>query len=296
MEIAFHDLKCWTSLRGWVPDKILFADLPAMALRKDLIRKGMACQVQYVTGDEMRRFPSRVEDVVLSDPPLIVLGYPGEVRRQRLRTELRLSTFFRGMIRACGGEATRATVVNLSRGGCLIETDGVVPAPGSQVTLGAILPNHLPFANVACVVRRVQPPAQAGLSFGALSEDQERVLEQYLRGPARRGSRHRPDEGDRRGIVGDLAALPLLDLAHLVVASTRGYLLDVWEEPRTGRLFFDGGLLLHASVGALRGTPAFLELLRWKRGQFFLSVPGESPHRNVSCGWEEVLRQVSTAA
>jgi c-di-GMP-binding flagellar brake protein YcgR len=293
LEMAFEGLKCWTSLRGWVPDKVLFVDLPQGARGRNLIRKGMACQIQFVMPDGILQFRSQVEELVLNEPPLMYLRYPRETRSQRLRSELRAKAHFRAVIRPPQGPAIHATVLNLSRGGCLVEADVRGLAIGSQVSFGAILAAHLLLVGVPCTVRRVEPSSRMGLAFGTLTEAQERALEQFLRRVAHPESPDTGNEGARRGMVGSLAAVSLLDTSQLVIASGRGYLLDVWDEPRSGRLCFDRGLLLHASVGALRGTSAFLEMLRWKKGQFFLSAVGDLPHRNVFCEWEDVMQQAA---
>jgi len=98
-----------------------------------------------------------------------------------------------------------------------------------------------------------------------------------------------------RGVVGDLGEVPLWNLVQLVAASGRGYVVHVWDEPRTGRLYFDRGDLIHASVGSLRGTMAFEEMMRWGRGQFCLSVAVEIPHRNVYADLEELAPQTPGA-
>ncbi|MGQ9656022.1 MAG: flagellar brake domain-containing protein, partial [Thermodesulfobacteriota bacterium] len=64
LEIDFERLKCWTTLRGWVPDKILLVDLPRMGRGGDLIRKGMECRIRYVVPDGIRVFNSRVQEIV----------------------------------------------------------------------------------------------------------------------------------------------------------------------------------------------------------------------------------------
>jgi c-di-GMP-binding flagellar brake protein YcgR len=289
LEIDFPGLKCWTTLRGWVPDKILFADLPRAARRGKLIQKGMECQVQYVVSEGIRVFRSRVEEVILSDPSFIHLRYPREVRKQRLRSDLRVRTYFHGVIWNAGGQADRATVLDISRRGCLLENDGIGLGIGEEISLGAILPNHALFAAVPSVVRRLQEPSQRGLEFSELTAEQERNLDLFLRESQRHESFPIKEEGGSRD-VGDFEKLALPLLCQLIAASGRCYRADVWDEPRTGSLYFDHGMLIHASVASLRGGPAFQEMLLWGRGQFCLSIPGELPHKNVFEGLEEFLR------
>ncbi len=290
LEIDLPGLKCWTTLRGWVPDKILFVDLPRAARRGKLIQKGTECQVQYVVPEGIRVFRSRVEDVILSDPSVIHLRYPQEVRKQRLRSELRVRTFFHAIIWNREGRDVGVAVLDINRRGCLLETDGMKLSMGEEIVLGAILPNHTLFANVSCVVRRVQEPFQGGLEFGELTVEQGRSLELFLRNSQRSEPWRIREEGGSRD-VGDLQKLPLPLLSQLIAASGGCYRADVWDEPRTGKLYFDRGTLIHASVGSLRGGPAFQELVRWGRGQFCLSVPAELPHKNVMEGLEELLRE-----
>jgi len=137
-------------------------------------------------------------------------------------------------------------------------------------------------------VRRLQDDTLIGLEFGELSEEQEQNLELCLS----LASRAQPEEQWESGgqaVIGDLGSLSLKVLVQLVGASGRPYELEVWDEPRTGKLYFDHGLLLHASVGSLKGEQAFYEMVRWAKGQFCLSPAREIPHRNVFHELAELL-------
>jgi c-di-GMP-binding flagellar brake protein YcgR len=281
LELDFDTLKCWTSLRGWVPDKIIFVDLPQNARRRDLIMQGMGCLVRYADQAGISTFRSKVERVVLGDPPLIYLSYPEDIQRQRLRSELRLKTFFHVRIWIETGASGQATVMDISRGGCLVGTQEFSLNKGDVVILGGILPNLSLFVDVPCHVRRVTEPSQIGLEFGELNATQEMSLEGYLSTAHQKVSDRGRGTGASDSVVGSLQEVALDTLALSIAASGRGYLLDLWDEPRTGRLCFESGQLVHASVGSLRGAPAFLELMRWDKGQFCLSIPSEGPHRNV---------------
>jgi hypothetical protein len=249
----------------------------------------MECAVRFVVQDGVLDFQSRVEDVVLNDPALIYLRYPDGIRRQRFRGELRVDTRFDVQIWYSEGRNGRATVLNLSRGGCLLGTHGLILSAGSRLTLGCVLPNHQILMNVSCLACRIQGPELAGVEFEDLSEAQIRDLDHYMR-----AVRH-PHEHEEitlgRGFVGDLERMPLTVLAPSVAASGRPYVIHLWDEPRTGRLYFDRGELIHASVGAMKGGMALQEMARWVRGQFCLSVAEEIPHRNVSGPVGELVEQ-----
>lgn len=291
LEIDFERLKCWTTLRGWVPDKILLVDLPRVGRGGDLIRKGMECRIRYVVPDGIRFFSSRVQEIVYCDPPMIYFQYPAEISRKRLRSELRVKTHFHVWLARPQGEGNRAVVVDLSRRGCLVEAVGMKLELGEELVLGGILPNHVLFAKVPCVVRRLQDHCLIGLEFGELSEEQEQNLELCL-GVASRPQPEEQGESGGQAVIGDLQSLSLGVLAQLVGASGRAYELEVWDEPRTGKLYFDHGLLVHASVGSLKGEQAFYEMMRWAKGQFCLSPAREIPHRNVFHGLIELLSEV----
>jgi c-di-GMP-binding flagellar brake protein YcgR len=288
LEIDFGELKCWTTLRGWVPGKVLFVDLPRGGRRRNLIREGMACRVKLVVPQAIQEFTSCVEEVVRGDPGVFHLRYPDGVREQRLRAELRVSTSFHVLFWTRNGGGRRARVVNLSPGGCLLEISGAFPEPGSGLIVTGVLPTHQLLLNVAGTVRRVQKPGSIGVGFDSLTPEQKRYVESAVR-PGRRASGPEGEEEEAvRGEVGALKACPLEVLACVVAASGRGYEVDLWDEPRTGRLYFEEGQLVHARVGALAGLPAFQEAARWKRGQYCLTRARRIPHRNVSVGWEEL--------
>ncbi|MGH9324073.1 MAG: DUF4388 domain-containing protein [Vicinamibacteria bacterium] len=47
----------------------------------------------------------------------------------------------------------------------------------------------------------------------------------------------------------------------------------------TGSIFFDGGTVVHAELGASEGEEAFFELMRWKEGSFEF-LPGETSSKS----------------
>jgi len=281
LELDFQELKCWTTLRGWVPHRALLVDLPEPAGRKGLIQKGMPCTARWVENKEICSFRSQVVQLISGEASLICLAYPEEIQTQRLRSELRARTFFSVWITDASGKGAPATVMDLSRKGCLIESPEVSPELGETLVLWGVLPNGVLFLDVACRVRRVQPLSQLGLEFEGLNSDQERGLEDFLHSLPRSKTKPFALQEPGRKTIGDLSIVPLVYLSRAVGVSGKNYLIDVWDEPRTGKIYFHEGEVIHAVVGPLRGIPAFREMLRWKKGQFGLSVWKTPPPRNV---------------
>lgn len=108
------------------------------------------------------------------------------------------------------------------------------------------------------------------LDHPELSYHLTRVLSRYH---ARRNRRMAEELSG--GLSGTLKAMPLFELVQILNHTRKTGLLRLAREAESAVVYFHEGEARDASVGGLRGTPAFYALLAWENGRFAF----DSEHR-----------------
>jgi hypothetical protein len=75
-------------------------------------------------------------------------------------------------------------------------------------------------------------------------------------------------EARREGLTGKLEEFSLPDIVQILSLGLKTAKVEVDGEGGNGMLYIQSGNIVHAAAGKLRGPQAFLELMRWKKGQF----------------------------
>ncbi len=96
--------------------------------------------------------------------------------------------------------------------------------------------------------------------------------------------------GDDALISGSVKHLSLADLLQILALNSKDGVLMLREGPREGRIVFEGGSLVHAECGGVRGEKALYRMLGWSAATFRLvSRQGETPERTVLVPTSNVL-------
>ncbi|MEL7059953.1 MAG: response regulator [Acidobacteriota bacterium] len=80
---------------------------------------------------------------------------------------------------------------------------------------------------------------------------------------------------------GQLSLPVLSDLVQMLALSQRVAALRITQGEASGVMWFDRGELVHCEYGEIEGRPAFLELLRLKRGKFQMEYEEPAPKRTI---------------
>jgi DNA-binding NarL/FixJ family response regulator len=72
----------------------------------------------------------------------------------------------------------------------------------------------------------------------------------------------------RTGISGQLDTLPLPEIVQILTMGSKTACVTVSSRSGLGKLWFDGGALVHCRLGSHEGEPAFYEMMRWTGGEF----------------------------
>lgn len=90
-------------------------------------------------------------------------------------------------------------------------------------------------------------------------------------------------DASQRNFSGDLGEFSVIDLAQMLVQSRKtGELTLVQQDGRSGVLYLDKGLLVHALANGRSGRPALRELLGIRQGNFLFSYEIAAPERTIT--------------
>lgn len=98
----------------------------------------------------------------------------------------------------------------------------------------------------------------------------------------------RPISGGTQGFTGTIN-LHLNDLIQMVCLSRSDLTIRVKSTHGKGNILVKEGEIQHAGTDSLTGEAAFFEIMRWRDGQFEMSVAHEFCARSIHKPWEHLL-------
>lgn len=90
-------------------------------------------------------------------------------------------------------------------------------------------------------------------------------------------------------LEGNLKDLSLATLIQLNCGEQSTARLVLERDGQEGVVFFDGGSVIHASLGPLKGEEAIYELLRWSDARFHVESGKTTKERTVNANWNSLL-------
>jgi len=166
-----------------------------------------------------------------------------------------------------GGLQIDGRTRNLSASGALVSVDGAAVPEGENVSLTLTNPATGEAMQVeGTVVRRVAREdgdvTAVGVAFDPAAADRSQV-DHFV--DALQADQHRKRMGGISGEVGELGLASLLQMFGMCAPQGTLTLTKGAEE---AVLAFEGGLLRHAQMGAVRGTKALARMLVWTDARF----------------------------
>ena len=92
-----------------------------------------------------------------------------------------------------------------------------------------------------------------------------------------------------KGFSGAISVQSLPEVVQLYVLANTSGMLSVRNGARLGHLWFDRGLIVHATVGDLTGEDAFYEVMTWPTGEFSMGPLAPAPNRSIVADWQGLL-------
>lgn len=92
---------------------------------------------------------------------------------------------------------------------------------------------------------------------------------------------------------GKLEEMSLTDLVQLVCNERKTALIRLERGTASAEVWAEGGDLVHAVTGPLRGRPALFEAFGWETGRFELVLGRAAEERTLSQAWPELLLEAA---
>jgi hypothetical protein len=98
------------------------------------------------------------------------------------------------------------------------------------------------------------------------------------------------------GFKGNLAQLSLLDILRMLSSGHRSGRLEVHNAGKSGQLYLENGIIVHAVSGAQLGERAVYTLMGWLEGDFSFMPDVPSPERSIETTTEQLLLEAARQA
>lgn len=95
---------------------------------------------------------------------------------------------------------------------------------------------------------------------------------------------------------GNLAQLSLLDILRMLSSGSRTGRLDVRQGAKTGEVYLQRGIIVHAVTGTQMGEKGVYTLMGWLEGEFSFTPDVEAPERSIETTTEQLLLEASRQA
>ena len=98
------------------------------------------------------------------------------------------------------------------------------------------------------------------------------------------------------GFRGNLAQLSLLDILRMLSSGHRSGRLEIHNAGKTGELYLDDGIIMHAVTGTQLGEKAVFTLMGWLEGDFSFTPDVASPEKSIETTTEQLLLEAARQA
>jgi c-di-GMP-binding flagellar brake protein YcgR len=287
--INFPDGQVSTIVRGWRPSEVILVDVPDKDYARQHLQNGARCRIRYLREGVFYRFETQVLEIMGSSNTTQFLGldFPRQIQSQNLRSFPRVKLQVPGRLVDEDGRPWTAEVQDLSLGGCRVEVTGRRFTMGERLTLSCEVSNQS-LIDVSCVVKRNAGNSTYGLAFLELNNANQDALERLLNlltAIQAVGS----DKELKQGMVGNLDAISLPDLLHILVYSRKSYQVDLVQGTDHGRFCVADGEVIYAQSPHYQGPDAVFELFSWANGRYRVQQATLLPRRNVHIQLEHIL-------
>jgi hypothetical protein len=98
---------------------------------------------------------------------------------------------------------------------------------------------------------------------------------------------------EANGFAGQMSGASLPDLIQMQCLAMVTRAVRVEANSVTGRIYFAGGQIIHATVGVLNGEAALFEMFSWKNGTFTCEDGVRAPGETVERHWQSILLEAA---
>lgn len=98
------------------------------------------------------------------------------------------------------------------------------------------------------------------------------------------------------GFRGNLKQVSLLDILRMLTSGRRSGRLEVQYAGKSGELYIDRGIIVHAASGAQLGESVVYSLVGWLEGDFIFTPDVASPEKSIVTTTEQLLLEAARQA
>jgi len=153
------------------------------------------------------------------------------------------------------------------------------PSACGIIISGTTLPEHRAAFEALGVLHFMEKP----LKIPVFLEHLRRAL----------GSLNVPEP--RRDFHATLQNITPFDIIQLKCLSRANTVVEFSSDSREGRIRFEGGEVVDALTGSLRGVDAVREMISWPHGRVFEHEEIDQPERTIHCSWQSLLMEAAQA-
>ncbi len=99
---------------------------------------------------------------------------------------------------------------------------------------------------------------------------------------------------ETRGLAGNLEDFSLTDIIQILSLGLKTAKVEIVRDKEKGTLYLLRGKIMHASVGDLRGSEAFFELIGWQEGNFHIKHGQVTEEVNITIDTMHLLLESAT--
>jgi len=95
---------------------------------------------------------------------------------------------------------------------------------------------------------------------------------------------------------GNLAQLSLVDILRMLSFGNRSGRLDIRQGGKTGEIYLERGMIVHAATGTQLGEKGIYTLMGWLEGDFSFTPNIEAPEQSITTTTEQLMLEAARQA
>jgi hypothetical protein len=94
-------------------------------------------------------------------------------------------------------------------------------------------------------------------------------------------------------LEGNLTDFTLPDLFQLLGLGKRTGCLEIHKNDKSGKIFFDEGMIVYARANGIRNENAVYEMFSWQNGEFEFLINEQPPQKPINLDWQNIILEAA---
>ena len=270
-----------TTLRGWKDGHYIIVDPFTNRINTaPELKTGSEVEIRMICSGFVAEFQTKILKIMDGFNKIVFLKFPDHIIKKNLRNDLRIETTISALLEF-NGKKYNATMMDISNGGCRINTSGTRLEVFNTCTLNFLLPDGKNVVGLNCTVRNQAKDSSFGLMFQ--ENDPELInLQGFIEFCATMpGLKKLVEWSSNELVAGTLKQIALPDLLQVLNAGGKTAQITIRNKGNSGNIFLDKGRVINASFHNLKGEESFFALIGLEEADFVLKSPAKIPPQNI---------------